>query len=230
MVMEQLSPAEARIASAIAQAESRTAGEIFCVLAGKVSSYRDVSLAWAAGAALSVPLLLVGAGLDPTALAAGFRGWEVGHVVEQDVAVRQAIWAFVIMQAATFVLTFLLTSIPAVRRFVTPRGLRSARVRKAAMQQFLAHGLHVTEARTGVLLFACLADHQVEIIADRGIHEKVDQSIWGDAVEALARGLKQGDPAAGFEAAIHISGEVLAEHFPPAPRDRNELQDRLVVI
>src|SRR5690606_5936627 len=105
---------------------------------------------------------------------------------------------------------FLVTSVPAVRRMATPRSIRRARVRKAAFEQFLAHGLHVTEARTGVLIFACLADHQVEVIADRGIHERVDETVWADAAAALADGLRRGDPAGGFEAAINLAGEVLA--------------------
>ena len=53
----------ARIARAIAAAESRTSGEIFCVLAGQVSSYRDISLGWAAASALILPLALVPLGL-----------------------------------------------------------------------------------------------------------------------------------------------------------------------
>ena len=99
-----------------------------------------------------------------------------------------------------------------------------------AWQQFLAHGLHVTEARTGVLIFAALGDHQVEVVADEGIHSKVDQAVWADAVEVLARGLRRGDPAAGFVDAVALCGAVLAEHFPPAPRNRNEVEDKLVVI
>ena len=98
------------------------------------------------------------------------------------------------------------------------------------MGQFLAHGLHVTRERTGVLIFAALADHQVEVVADEGIHSKVDQAIWADAVEALARGMKNDDPAAGFEAAIGLCGAVLAEHFSPRTENPNEIEDRLVLI
>ena len=113
---------------------------------------------------------------------------------------------------------------------VTPRSIRRARSRRAAMEQFLAHGLHVTQDRTGVLIFAALSDHQVEVIADEGIHARVDQLVWADAVEALASGMRKGDPATGFEAAIGLCGGVLAEHFPPRPSNPNEIEDRLVLI
>ena len=222
--------AEARIGQAIAAAETRTSGEIFCVMSRQVSSYRNVSLAWAAAAALLLPLALIPLGFDPGWIPGFTNGWEAAHLAAQELSIGHALTAYALIQAAVFVVVLMLTSLPGVRPLVTPRSVRRARVRKAAMEQFLAHGLHVTENRTGVLIFAAIADHQVEIVADEGIHGKVDQAIWGDAVEALAQGLKRNDPAGGFEAAIAICGDVLAEHFPPSPRDRNELADRLVII
>lgn len=230
MVMKLTPQAHQRIADAIAAAEARTSGEIFCVLSRQVSSYRNVSLAWAAAAALLLPLALIPLGFEPEWVPGFTNGWETAHLAARDVTIGHALTAYALIQAAIFVVVLLITSIPGVRRFVTPRSLRRARVRKAAMEQFLAHGLHVTEGRTGVLIFAAIEDHQVEVVADEGIHGKVDQSVWGDAVEALAQGLKRGDAAAGFEAAIALCGEVLAQHFPPAPQDRNEIADKLVVI
>jgi putative membrane protein len=217
-----------RIAEAIRAAEARTSGEIFCVMARRVSSYRDISLGWAA--ALILPLGLIPLGFEPAWVPGLGASWEAAHLAARDVTVGQALGAYALIQATVFLIVFLLTSIPAVSRIVTPRSIRRQRVRKAALQQFLAHGLHVTEARTGVLIFAALGDHQVEVVADEGIHSKVDQTVWADAVEVLARHLRRGDPAAGFVDAIALCSAVLAEHFPPAPRNPNEVEDRLVVI
>jgi len=228
--MQATPEAHARIAAAIAAAEQTTSGEIFCVLARRVSSYRDVSFGWAAAAALLLPLGLIPLGFEPDWIPGLTDSWEAAHLAARETTIGHALTAYALIQSAIFLAVFLLTSLPVVRRWVTPRSVRRARVHKAAMQQFLAHGLHVTEARTGVLLFASLADHQVEVIADEGIHSKVDQTIWADAVEALARGLKRRDPTAGFEAAVGLCGAVLAEHFPPSPRDRNEIEDKLVII
>jgi putative membrane protein len=230
MVMKASPDAHARIAAAIADAERTTSGEIFCVLARQVSSYRDVSFGWAAAAALILPLGLIPLGFEPDWVPGLTDSWEAAHLAARDATIGHAVTAYALIQAATFLSVFLITSVPVVRRWVTPRSVRRARVHKAAMQQFLAHGLHVTEARTGVLLFASLSDHQVEVIADEGIHSKVDQTVWAEAVAALIRGLKRRDPAAGFEAAIAQCGGVLAEHFPPSSRDRNEIEDKLVII
>ncbi|NJC42527.1 putative membrane protein [Brevundimonas alba] len=222
--------AHERIAAAIAAAEARTSGEIFCVLARRVSSYRDVSLGWAAAAALILPLGLIPLGFEPGWIPGMADSWEAAHVASRDVSIGQALGAYAVVQAVVFLAVYLLCRVPVVTRWITPRAIRRARVRDAAVQQFLAHGLHVTEARTGVLIFAALSDHQVEVVADEGIHGKVDQAVWGDAAEALSRGLKRGDAAGGFDAAIGLCGEVLATHFPPRPVNPNEVPDRLVVI
>ncbi|MNG37508.1 hypothetical protein D3C84_1248840 [compost metagenome] len=81
-----------------------------------------------------------------------------------------------------------------------------------------------------MLIFAALADRQVEVVADEGIHSRVDQTVWADAVEALAQGLRRDEPAEGFEAAVGLCGEILAQHFPPRQANPNEVADRLVLI
>lgn len=220
----------ARIAQAIAAAEARTSGEIFCVLARQVSSYRDVSLGWAAAAALLLPLGLIPLGFDPTWFPGLGDNWEPAHLAARELTIGKAISAYVVVQAAVFIMVFLLTCIPVVRRWVTPRSVRRSRVRRAALQQFLAHGLHTTKHRTGVLIFAGMADHQVEVVADEGIHGCVDRDIWAQAVDVLTERMRASEPAEGFEAAIGIVGEVLAQHFPPRVRNPDELPNRLVEI
>lgn len=219
-----------RITSAITTAETATSGEIFCVLARQVSSYRDVSLGWAAAAALLLPLGLVPLGFDPAWFPGLGNSWEAAHLASRQLTIGQAIGAYAVIQAAVFVAVFLLTCIPVIRRWVTPRSVRRSRVRRAAFQQFLAHGLHTTEHRTGVLIFAALSDHQVEVVADAGIHARVDRDIWAQAVDGLTERLRAGQPAEGFETSIGIVARVLAEHFPPRTRNIDELPNRLVEL
>ena len=230
MVIKLSPQVQSRIGEAITAAEAKTSGEIFCVLARQVSSYRDIALGWAAAAALLLPLGLIPFGFDPAWIPGLGDGWQAAHLASTDVVVGQSLAAYALIQSAVFVTVFLLASIPRVRRLITPRSVRRARVRRAAMEQFMAHGLHVTQERTGVLILAALADHQVEIIADESIHSRVDQAVWADAVAALVEGMKRGDAATGFEVAIGLCGGVLAEHFPPRAMNPNELKDQLVLI
>jgi putative membrane protein len=227
----KMSPADhERVVAAIRAAEETTAGEIFCVFARQVSGYWDVILAWAAGAALILPLIAVPLGFEPTALRGLSDGWRIGHAAAAGSETGTTIAAYAVLQAATFAAVLALGLIPPMRRLLTPPSVRRDRVRKAALNQFLAHGIHVTEARTGVLIFAADADHRVEVIADKGIHQKVDQKIWAEAAAALVAGMKRQAPADGFVRAVELCGGVLAEHFPPRPKNPNEVPDRLVEI
>ena len=227
----------ARVASAIAEAETRTSGEIFCVVAREVSGYHAVSLGWAAAAALILPLALIPLGFDGSGIPSlhslahlGAQGWQAEQAQTTGQAISHALAAYGLIQAVIFGAVYGLTRIPTITRFVTPRSVRRTRVRKIALQQFLAHGLHTTQNRTGVLIFTALSDHWVEVIADQSIHQRVDPDVWGDAVAALIYELKKDQPVEGMEKAIAICGDLLAKEFPPCPQDRNELPDRLVVI
>jgi putative membrane protein len=99
-----------------------------------------------------------------------------------------------------------------------------------AVRQFLARNIHLTAARTGVLIFVSLAEHYAEVIADSGIDSRVEQRVWDDVVRDLTAAARDDRLADGFVTAIEAVGRVLAEHFPLSPGDANELDDRLVEI
>ena len=93
-------------------------------------------------------------------------------------------------------------------------------------------GMQKTEKRTGVLIFAAVAERYVEIIAYAGINAKVTQDVRDAAVASLVSAIKDDRPGDGFVAAIEQCGAVLATHFPAAPGEINvdEVQDKLVEI
>lgn len=219
-----------RIAAAVAEAEAGTSGEIYCVMAPAVSEYRETPLAWAAAAALLLPALALLLGFEPQMLNRLFGGWEVGHAAATDRTIFTALALYVGLQAVVFVIAALVVSIPSVRRALTPRSLKAERVHRAAMEQFLAKGLHMTRERTGVLLFASLAEHRAEVVADEGIYAVAPHEVWDEVVALLIAGLKRKDPASGFEAAIRRAGEILAQYVPPRADNPNELPDRLVIL
>lgn len=219
-----------RIAAAVAAAEAGTSGEIYCVLAPAVSDYRETPIAWAAAAALVLPALALLLGFEPGMLARLFGGWDVGHAAATDTTVFTALAIYVGLQLAVFLIAAAVVSIPAVRRALTPKSLKAERVHRAAMEQFLAKGLHFTRDRTGVLLFASMAEHRAEVVADEGIYAVAPNEVWDEVVGLLIAGLKRRDVAGGFEAAVRRSGEILARYVPPREDNPNELPDRLVIL
>jgi putative membrane protein len=194
-----------RIATAIRTAEANTSGEIFCVIARHASDYRLVPLAWAAALALVVPAPLIYLTLWPASM-------------------------IYLVQLLVFIAAALGLSLSAIRFHIVPRRTQHERAHVQAMQQFFAHGLHRTENRTGVLLYAAVAERYAEIVADAGIDSKVTPQVWAAAIAALIEAIKQGRAGDGFVAAIEQCGRVLAEHFPPGALKRDELPNRLVEI
>jgi putative membrane protein len=219
-----------RIAQAVAEAEKTTAGEIYCVLAPEVGDDRHLPLIWAFAAALLLPALALLAGFRPEMLTRLFGGWSVGHAAAHDAAILSALLTYAGLQAATFAVVALVLAIPAARRALVPAALKKARVRQAALDYFLAKDLHLTRDRTGVLIFAALAEHRVEVIADEGVHALAPGAVWDEVVADLVGGLKRGAIADGFVAAIARTGAILAAHVPPRPGDLNELPDGLTVL
>ena len=219
-----------RIAQAIAQAEMTTAGEIYCLVADEVSDYRETPIAWAAGAALVLPALALLLGFRPDALTSLFGGWTIGHAAASDATILSALTTYILLQAAVFILVAVLVAIPPVRRALTPKAVKAERVHDAAMQQFVAKGMHQTAGRTGVLLFVALAEHRAEVIADEGIYAAAPHQVWDEVVALLIGGIKRGALADGFVAAIERTGEILSEHVPPTGANPNERPDELHVL
>jgi putative membrane protein len=194
-----------RITAAIREAESHTAGEIFCVIARQSSDYRLVPLGWAAAAALFAPLPLL-----------YLTTWSA------PVVYLLQIIAFLVVAAAL--------ASRRMRIAMVPRQVRHDHAHAEAMRQFRAQGIDKTEHRTGVLIFASTAERYVEVVADSGINDKVASSVWDGAVAALVASIKANRPGDGFVAAIEACGAVLATHFPPGALKRDELPDKLLEL
>ncbi|MFN4176126.1 TPM domain-containing protein [Phenylobacterium sp.] len=227
-----LTPADlSAIEAAVREAETRTTGEIYCVISEESSDYRETPLAWAAGVALLGPALLLLGGVHVEAPDL-LGGWSAAQVADAaETAARDALIGAVMLQGLLFVATLALVSIPAVRRALTPKAMKRDRVRRRAQEQFVAKNLHATRERTGVLIYVSFAEHMAELIADEGIAEHVEPGVWDRAMAALVAGLKRREPGAGFAAAVGLCADVLAQRFPARAGDNpNELPDAVVIL
>ena len=201
------------IEEAVARAEGKTTGEIVCIVARSVSTYPEIALAWAAAGALLLPALLVWIGMRPAFLVEWMHGWSASAGSTHDPVIL-TIAGYAIVQAAIFLALAFIVSVPAVRTFLTPTPIKKQRVHQAAYEQFLATGIHQSEARTGVVIFVCLEDRCVSVIADELIHRIVGNEIWSRAVAAVETGMRMHSPGAGLVQAVEICGAALAKHFP----------------
>ncbi len=109
---------------------------------------------------------------------------------------------------------------------------RHAPARERALALFGKLRVWDTERNNGVLIYLLLAEHAIEIVADRGLNRRVDAAQWHAVVDGLGRSLKAGQFEQGLIQAVRAVEGLLAEHFPPDPSapPRNELPDAVVVI
>jgi putative membrane protein len=218
----------ARITAAITEAESKTSGEIFCVLARQVSRYREVPLMWAALAGFVVPPLLVLSGLHRLALASIFSSWTDDSQRAMESLIVKAMTTYGLLQAGIFFIVAIIVALPAVRRVMTPAPLRRHRVRQAARRHFAAAGMHLSKDEPHILIFASLDDRQVELVAHENIHAAVGEGPWHAAVAAMVAGMKEGRAGDGFVKGIGICGAALAAHFPPSGPPKNQLPNGIL--
>jgi uncharacterized membrane protein YgcG len=87
-----------------------------------------------------------------------------------------------------------------------------------------------TEHNNGVLIYLLLADRDVEIVADRGIHVKLGKEVWESICREMEAAFRAGKFEEGVLAGIHAVGEHLSRHFPARSGKANEMPDRPVVL
>lgn len=107
------------------------------------------------------------------------------------------------------------------------RGI-DARTRAAAV--FAHLGMWDTAANNGVLLYILLAEHRIEIVADRGWNGRVQPADWQAICDGLQAACAAGRYREGTVAALHRIGHLARLHFPPAGDNPNELPDRTVIL
>lgn len=213
------------VSAAVAAAEGKSAGEIVTIIAGESNSFHDVAVLWSALVAF---LALTVLALFPDfylpmvdrVLGRWASEWTPHHILA--LALTAA--------TAKFLTMWLLQLWRPLRLALVPAALKSARVRDRAVRYFKVGAERRTHGRTGILIYLSLAEHRAEIVADEAIASKVAPEVWGDAMAALIAEIRAGRPGAGMVAAVEQVGAVLAQHFPRAEDDRNELPDRLIEL
>ncbi|MFA6310712.1 MAG: TPM domain-containing protein [Sterolibacterium sp.] len=129
-------------------------------------------------------------------------------------------------------------------RFVAEAGLpvgdlwNDMSARQRATEVFARLRVWDTEHNSGVLIYVQLVDRRVEIVADRGISAKVDQSSWEAICRSMEQAFGDGAYARGSLEAVESVGKLLATNFPALPEsvshsasaNVNELPDRPVLL
>ena len=195
-----------KIAAAVRAAETKTSGELVLVIAHAADDYLYIPLLWAALLALFVPAVMV----------------LFGSYLEFALVYQTQILGFLFIAV--------LFRWPPLMLRLVPSSVKRKRAARLARSQFLAQNLHHTQGRTGILLFVSLAEHYVEIIADKGINDVVEVGAWEKVVAEFVQHIKSKKIVDGYLGAIASCGEILAQHFPGGVDNPDELPNHLIEI
>lgn len=108
--------------------------------------------------------------------------------------------------------------------------LRGKTPRQRAIEIFSQFGIWDTESNNGVLIYLMLADRDVEIVADRGVHRHVGDEGWGSICKEMENLFKQKQFEQGVLLGINKIGGILQQHYPADSENENELPNRPIVL
>ncbi len=109
--------------------------------------------------------------------------------------------------------------------------LRKQTARERALEVFSQLRIWDTEHNNGVLIYVLLADRDVEIVADRGLNNRVTTREWETICHQMESAFRQQQFEAGVIEGIHTVGQYLRVHFPSHPENtNNELADKPVIL
>jgi uncharacterized membrane protein len=108
---------------------------------------------------------------------------------------------------------------------------RGASARDRAIAMFARLRVWDTEHNNGVLIYLLLAEHAIEIVADRALDRQVDVAEWQRVTGPMGAAFQDGRFEAGLNDAIDAVDALLVRHFPRAAgqAQANELPDAPVL-
>lgn len=105
---------------------------------------------------------------------------------------------------------------------------REVSPRERAIELFGQLGVWDTSDNNGVLIYVLLADHDVEIVADRGFQGRVSDEEWAHVCHDIEQAFGRGEFEHGTVQGIVGVSELVARHFPVS--DGNEQPNRPVIL
>ena len=108
---------------------------------------------------------------------------------------------------------------------------RNATARERAVMMFSKLRVWDTVHNNGVLIYLMLAEHAIEIVADRGLNEKVSPAQWQAIAQTMSQAFKHQQYEDGLTQALEEVSALLVAHYPVATGStrRNELPDTPVL-
>ena len=194
-VRDYFSEAElAAVREATHEAESRTAGELVCVIVERSAAYEGARWRAAALGALAGALLAA-----------------YGVYATEAWTPYLFVWPAAVPLLGMAAGWLLAVTVPALERELAGDAVMRQRVHGRAAAAFVSEEVFHTRDRTGVLVFVSLFEHRVEILCDEGIRRLVPAGSWVEISSRLAAGIGSGKAGPALVEAVRACGRLLEE-------------------
>lgn len=204
-----------RIKAAVRDAESKISGEIVPVIVERSGVYTIAH--WKSGVIFGVLAFIAMIILDRYVID------DASHTLYYD-----PLFIFMVVIAGGAIGSVVPNLVSGFKRWLVSRQYMDECCRQNAENAFLEEEIFNTRHRTGIMIFISLFEHEVVVMADRGISKVVEQNEWDKIVAELVSKIRLGNFVEGMEAGIRRCGEILLEKgFHKTSDDINELRDDL---
>lgn len=108
--------------------------------------------------------------------------------------------------------------------YLRRKGPMAAIIRQRALSMFSKLRVWDTEDNNGVLIYLLLAEHAIEVVADRGLNHHVSAQQWQTMVQGMSSAFADGDFETGLTQALDQVSALLVQHFPTQMDQPNQNQ------
>jgi putative membrane protein len=194
-----------RIQDAVKEVEKTTSGEIVPMIASTSYTYPVSNFIGSFTFALIIALLTV------------------------FILKNENLWFFLSVFMPAFIIMYVIIKycLPVKKLFISDKEINEE-VEEAAINQFFRHQLYKTKDQTGVLIYISIFERKVWVLADSGINNKVDTSVWQEVVNIIVSGIKEKKQGEAIPQAIEKVGQILCTNFPCKSDDTDELSNLIV--
>ena len=186
--------------------ESKSSAEIVCDVSDKSERYRYIIFLYAALAALVLPFLLMGFGVDLSG--------------------ANLIWT----QIALFLFISFVLEYSDIKYRLIPKKIKKSRCGDLAYYQFHKIGVDKTSNHKAILILVCLKERFVKIVADSEIDKRVGEETWKKIVANFIKSAKAGELDKALIDTVKECGDILKKEFPRDNDSKDELSNDVVEI
>lgn len=97
----------------------------------------------------------------------------------------------------------------------------------AAQRAFPRMGMTKTKEKNGVLIFVAPRSRNFAIIGDQGVHTRCGDAFWLEVRDEMTAHFRKAEFTQAILHGVRKAGDLLAQHFPGKPNDRNELSNEV---